>query len=178
VGVLGVRAVVRAACCGLVGGVLVAVALTAPAEANVDWLGVNTAHAVRSGTVTPPVFYDRLTGMGGNVLREDINWNEVEPQNNSWNWTNPDREINSAPPGLGMILMFLNSPGWVRDPVENLATCGTQSPSNCRMPPAKTKLGEWMELIRTAVGPVFQPRGGDRGLERAEPEDLLATGGR
>jgi hypothetical protein len=151
VGGFGSRGVRRGAGFALVIAALAAVAFAAPAQANVDYFGVNTAQAIRTGTVTPSVFYDRLAGMGGNVLREDVNWDQVEPQNNNWQWGYLDNEINSAPAGVGVILMFLNSPGWVRDPVENLAACQGQSASTCRMPPATTKLNEWQDLIRTTV---------------------------
>jgi polysaccharide biosynthesis protein PslG len=121
------------------------------AQANVDWLGVNTGQAMRTGTATPPVFYDRLTGMGGNVLREDVNWPQVEPTNDAWSWGYLDSEINAAPPGVGVILMFLNSPNWVRDPLANLAACPAGNAGSCRMPPAVTKLNEWQEFVRETV---------------------------
>jgi cellulase (glycosyl hydrolase family 5) len=145
------RGIGRATRCVAALVALGSLAFAASARANVDWLGVNTAQAIRSKAVTPSAFYDRLTGMGGNVLREDVNWNEVEPEDDSWQWAMLDREINSAPPGVGMILVFSNSPRWARDPSENLLACGWKSPVTCRMPPARTKLNEWMEFVRATV---------------------------
>jgi hypothetical protein len=138
-------------------GLATAIALAAlglsssAARADVEWLGVNTGQAMRTGTATPTQFYDRLTGMGGNVLREDVGWNVIEPTNDGWAWGYLDAEINAAPPGVGVILMFLNSPNWARDPVENLLACPAGNAGSCRMPPAVTKLHEWQEFVRETV---------------------------
>jgi hypothetical protein len=135
-------------------GAIACAVFAAPAGASLQYFGVNTGQAIRALpelNQNPNLFYSRLTGMGGNVLREDVNWNQVEPQNNTWDWSYLDKEIGAAPAGVGVILMFLNSPGWVRDPVENLIACNVASPATCRMPPAKTKLNEWMDLVRTTV---------------------------
>jgi hypothetical protein len=117
----------------------------------VDWLGVNTGQAMRTGTVTPAQFYDRLTGLGGNVLREDVGWNLIQPSAGTWAWGYLDTEINAAPPGVEIILNLINSPRWARDPVADLATCVGQSEGKCRMPPALNKLEDWRKFVRETV---------------------------
>ncbi len=93
--------------------------------------------------MTAPVFYDRLTGMGGNVIREDVNWDQVEPQNNAWDWSYLDNEIKAAPPGVGVILMLFNSPTWVCDRSRTFSTapakvyCAGQSTARAGCPPPR-----------------------------------------
>ena len=154
-GGFGSRGIRRGAGFALLIAALAAVVFVAPAQANVDYFGVNNGQAIRSGTVTPSLFYNRLTRMGGNVLREDVLWNAVEPKDNQWQFNYLDNEINPlnvpAAAQVGVILDFLNSPGWARDPVENLSACAGKDNNVCMMPPATTKLNEWKDFVRTTV---------------------------
>ncbi len=126
------------------------------AHADVPLFGVNTGQAMRQDVVdvNADQFYGRLTGMGGNVLREDVIWSQVEPNNDQWNWSYLDAEINpetEADSGVGVILMFFNSPQWARDPLAHLITCGATNAASCRMPPAASNLPEWKEFVKETV---------------------------
>jgi len=130
------------------------------ARADLEWLGVNTGTAIRENGVEPAQFYDRLTGMGGNLLRENLSWNAIEPNRDEYRWEKYDKAIENAPPGVGILLVIVNSPSWARDPVEELIDCA--GILGCRLPPSPSMLGEWKEFIRTAVSHYHHPEPGGR----------------
>jgi hypothetical protein len=125
------------------------------ARAELDWLGVNSARVIREGQVTPGQFYNRLQGMGGNLLRENIDWNATEPNNDDYRWQKYDNVIHNAPPDVGVVLVIVDSPQWARDPAENLIDC--LNIAGCRLPPAPSMLDEWKEFVRTAVSRYHNP---------------------
>jgi len=104
---------------------------------------------MRSEGVPPEQFYERLEGMGGNLLRENLSWNALEPNDDQFEWDLHDKSINNAPERVGIVLVFVDSPSWARDLNEEIADCWNVL--GCRMPPAHNMLHEWQEFIRTAV---------------------------
>jgi hypothetical protein len=137
-------------------------AAAATSQARSLYFGIN---ANTEAWGDPGEEQDRVLETGAHWLREDLNWEEVEPADDEWNWTNPDELYErAAERGMRILPVLYGSPCWAV-PVKT-------DPEDCwdTYPVANAEYAEFVAHAAARYGP-----GGDFWEENPELDDALAS---